>query len=236
MQNFFADSVNFSIDTVTLTGEEHHHATRSCRVKTGELIGVTDGCGKRVEARIKAIDSSTLTAVIERDVSGFGETAVEITVALSIIKPARFELAVEKCTELGARRFIPVIAQRCMVKPGRINTERLRRIAREAAKQAGRSWIPEIYEPVELSELDAPVNCRLLVAAMNTEHEIGKVVQQVLHAASLTILIGPEGDFTGEELELLAQKGALPFSLGGLTLRSETAAIAATVQAATLAR
>ncbi len=234
MQNFFTDSVHFSNDTVTLTGEEHHHATRSCRVKTGELIGVTDGRGKRVEARIEAIDSSTLTAVIERDVSGFGEPAVEITLALSIIKPARFELAVEKCTELGARRFIPVIAQRCMVKPDRINTERLRRIAREAAKQAGRSWIPEIAEPVELSEFDAPVNCRLLVASMNTESDIGKVLQQIRQAASLTIVIGPEGDFTGEELELLTQKGALLFSLGGLTLRSETAAIAATAHAAAL--
>ena len=236
MQNFFSDSVHFSIDTVTLTGEEHHHATRSCRVRTGELIGVTDGCGKRVEARIEAIDSSTLTAVIERDVSGFGEPAVEITVALSIIKPARFESAVEKCTELGARRFIPVIAQRCMVKPGRITTERLQRIAREAAKQAGRSWIPEISEPVELFELDAPVNSRLLVASKKAEGDIDAVFQQVRHAASLTIVIGPEGDFTGEELEILTQKGALPFSLGGLTLRSETAAIAATAHVAALVK
>ena len=237
MQNFFTDNVNFSIDTVTLTGEEHHHATRSCRVKTGELIGVTDGCGKRVEARIKAIDSSTLTAVIERDVSGFGEPAVEIAVALSIIKPARFELAVEKCTELGARRFIPVISQRCMVKPGRISTERLRRIAREAAKQAGRSWIPKIVEPVNLSGLNAPIHCRLLVAAMNAEGDIGNVFLQVCRAASLTIVIGPEGDLTADEFKFLTQKkDALPFSLGGLTLRSETAAIVATANVAALSK
>ena len=153
MQNFYSNSANFTTDTVILTGEEHHHATRSCRVKIGECIGVTDGRGKRVEARIKTIDSNTLTAEIERDVSGAGELTVEISVALALIKPARFEFAVEKCTELGARRFIPVIANRCMVKPDRIKTTRLRQITREAAKQSGRSWIPEILQPIELEEL-----------------------------------------------------------------------------------
>ena len=82
MQNFTADRLKFTDTTVILTGEEHHHATRSCRVRIGELIGVTDGFGKRVVARIEAIDSRTLTAVIERDVSGDGEPSLEITLIL----------------------------------------------------------------------------------------------------------------------------------------------------------
>ena len=197
---------------------------------------MTDGRGKRVEARIKTIDSNTLTAEIERDVSGAGELTVEISVALALIKPARFEFAVEKCTELGARRFIPVIANRCMVKPDRIKTTRLRQITREAAKQSGRSWIPEILQPIELEELDVPDSCRLLVANRTAEKDIEEALKPILASPELIVAVGPEGDFTGEELKQLINRGAILFSLGELTLRSETTAMAATAHTVAMVR
>ena len=146
MQNFYTSKDNFTDKTVRLSGEEHHHATRSCRVKIGEIIGVTDGCGKRVYARIGVIDSQSLTAVIERDVSDVGEPDSEITVAISVIKPARFEIAVEKCTELGVRHFVPLLTERCEQDiSNRLKIERLSRIALEAAKQSGRSWCLKLF-------------------------------------------------------------------------------------------
>ena len=228
MQNFFTESSHFTEATVTLTGDEHHHATRSCRVKTGEIICVTDGCGKRVEARIEAIDSTSLTAVIVRDLSGIGEPAADITVALAIINPARFEIAVEKCTELGVRRIVPVIARRCTVKPDRLKLDRLRRIAGEASKQSGRSWVPDILYPVGMAEFAAQAAFPVLAAWKDAENNIDKAFLRVKSRDEITLLFGPEGDFSDKEIELLKQRDAVFFSLGGLTLRSETAAVVST--------
>ena len=230
MQNFIADSSQFTETAVTLTSEEHHHASRSCRVRIGELIGVADGFGKRVVARIKAIDSRMLTAVIERDVSGDGEPSLEITVALALISPARYETAVEKCTELGARRFVPVIAQRCTVKPVRLKLDRLERIAVEAAKQSGRSYIPEIGKPVPVKALKTGEWGQVLAALKDTDTSLESALQGCT-TGKIAFVIGPEGGFTDEERAMLLENGGRFFSLGGLTLRSETAVIAATALA-----
>ena len=227
MQNFFTESSCFTETKVTLTGEEHHHATRSCRVKTGEIICVTDGCGKRVEARIQSIDSTSLTAEIVRDLSGIGEPAADITVALAVINPARFEIAVEKCTELGVRRIIPVEARRCTVKPDRLKLDRLRRIACSAAKQSGRSRVPDILYPVRMDEFAAQAVFPVMAAWKDAEYDFEKAFMKVEDKTEITIIIGPEGDFTEQEFGLLKKKWGVFFSLGGLTLRSETAAITA---------
>jgi len=228
MQNFVAHRSGFIGTTVTLAGEEYFHATRSCRVRHGEIIGLTDGCGRRVLARIVGIDAEKLTAEIERDVSGENEPPLEITVALALIKPSRFETAVEKCTELGARRIIPLITARTTVKPKRLNIERLERIAREAAKQSGRSWIPSIHEPLHLFEVFGESPGVVLLASRDTGGEIEDALKHVPDPGAVTVVVGPEGDFTEEEREVMISGGAVPVSLGGLTLRSETAAIAAT--------
>ena len=228
MQNFLTESSCFTEATVTLTGDEHHHATRSCRVKKGEIICVTDGCGKRVEARIEAIDSTSLTAEIVRDMSGIGEPAVDITVALAVINPARFEIAVEKCTELGVRRIVPVEARRCTVKPDRLKLDRLRRIAREATKQSGRSREPDIHYPVRMAEFAAQAAFPVLAAWKDAKNDAEYAFKKIGAKTEVTIIVGPEGDFTEKELELLKKNWTVFFSLGGLTFRSETAAIVAT--------
>jgi 16S rRNA (uracil1498-N3)-methyltransferase len=236
MQNFFTFTECFDGDTVRLTGEEYHHATRVCRVRTGEMIGVTDGRGRRVEARIETITGSHLEARVTRDISGRGEPAREINLALSLIKPARFETAVEKCTELGVRRIVPLAAKRCEYSPARFDSDRLARIALEAAKQSGRSWLPEItavtgietfLSSCEAATVSSLENA-LLVASQKAQASLKDVLGR-LTAEKLILAIGPEGDFTPEEIASLGNQGALFFSLGGLTLRSETAAIAAVV-------
>jgi len=227
-QTFHAPKEAFNLTTVTLTGDEYRHATRSCRVRIGETIAVTDGCGRRVEAEISAIDARKLTAEITRDVSGYGEPPLIITVALAVIRPSRFETAVEKCTELGARAFIPVIAQRCETAPERLNPDRLRKIAFESAKQAGRSWVPEMKKPTMISDLSGRAEGIVLVAVKSAEHDMVAALKPVRPGSNISLLVGPEGDFTDEEYDMLLKAGALPVSLGGLTLRAETAAITAT--------
>ncbi len=228
MQNFFTSKEHFKGKNVELIGEEYYHSTRSCRVKTGELIGITDGCGRRVHARIEAINSSRLTAVIEKDVSGGGEPGSVITVALSVIRQSRFETAVEKCTELGVRCIVPILAKRCDPNNARrLKIERLRKITLEASKQSGRSWIPEISSPSSLSEFVELSKAPNLVAARKADSGFYDVFGHVMDKRAFSLIIGPEGDFTEEEYSALSKSGAVLFSLGGLTLRSETAAIIA---------
>lgn len=227
MQSFIADSAAFTGDSVTITGDEHFHATRSCRVRPGELIGVTDGRGRRVEARIEAIDGSSLTASVVRDLSGRGEPPVPVTVALALIKPARFETAAEKCTELGARAILPFVSERCAVGRDRLNTGRLARIVREAAKQAGRSWIPAVGDVVDIAELAAPGRGPLLVADIGATEDIEAACGALDLSRGVTVAVGPEGDFTDGERGLMRGCGAALFTMGGLVLRAETAAITA---------
>ena len=237
MQNFYTSKDHFKGNNIELSGDEYHHATRSCRVKTGELIGVTDGCGRRVHARIEAIDSSRLTAVIEKDVSGAGEPDSVITVALAVIKPARFETAAEKCTELGIRHIVPIVAKRC--EPNierRLKTERLCKITLEAAKQSGRSWIPGISSPIDLSGFLQQSSGQVLAASQKAGSGFDEVFGRITDKRIITLIIGPEGDFTEEEYDVLSTSGAALFSMGGLTLRSETAAIAAVSYAVNVLR
>lgn len=227
MQNFYVPPEQFDDNTITITGDEYRHATRACRVRIGDIIGVTDGCGRRFEARITAIDSSILSAVTVNDISGRGEPTRHLTAALAVIKPSQFELAVEKCTELGVRCFLPVITRRTETRPERLNHDRLARIALEAAKQSGRSWVPVIEQPVPLMEIFEHVTGDVFVALASAEESMETALARVPANGSLTILVGPEGDFTDEERDVLLTGGAVPVSLGGLVLRAETAMIAA---------
>ena len=255
MKNFYTSKEHFTDKTVRLFGDEHHHATRSCRVKVGELIGVTDGCGKRVHALIEKIDNKSLTASIERDVSGTGEIEAEIILALSIIRPVRFETAVEKCTELGIRQIIPLIAKRCDPNSSkRLKIDRLRKIAYETAKQSGRSWIPEISSPIKLMDFLKRQDGSVIAASQHADKSIEQVDLQffkkklfeknlkinvcgrLTDCSKLSLVIGPEGDFTDEEYTAMTEFGVEFFSMGELTLRSETAGIAATALVVNLLR
>jgi len=217
-----------SDDAVDLTGGEYHHATRSCRVRIGEEIGVTDGRGRRVIARIEHIDKHRLRAAIVGDVSGRGEPALELTVALAVIKPARFEIAVEKCTEIGVRRFVPVMTERGGQQGGsKLKHDRLTRIAREAAKQAARSYMPEIDEPRTLASFLDEARIPVFAASPSGPETVEEALARHPGLRAAACLVGPEGDFTEDELPLMERKGVVFVSLGGLTLRSETAAITA---------
>jgi len=233
MQNFYTPPDLINGTTAVIEGGEHRHATRSCRVRIDEVIGVTDGCGRRFYARIESIEHHRLTAVIEQDMSGVGEPDGFITLALAAIMPARFETAVEKCTELGVRRIIPIESNRCergIVR--RLKRDRLARIALNSAKQSGRSWIPEISEPEGLMHLIQQGSGRLFAAFMSADCRFEEAWRGNGCPVDVILVVGPEGDFDGGEYRALREAGAVFFSLGGLTLRSETAAIAATAAAA----
>jgi 16S rRNA (uracil1498-N3)-methyltransferase len=161
-----------------------------------------------------------------------------LTVAISIFKFDRMEWAVEKCTELGVARIVPVVAGRTeshLAAAAAKRVERWRRIARQAAEQSRRISPPEISAPVKLDELVAMAEDARIVLA---EAEDGLLLKDALQRGAGTVLLafGPEGGWKPQELAAFRDAGWTSASLGGAILRAETAVIAAVAIAAAILR
>jgi len=147
-------------------------------------------------------------------------TGPEIILAMSLIKPSAFELALEKAVEVGVTRFIPMIAHRSNPTPGR-RTDRWGRIGIEAAKQSKRYYLPVIDEPAKFEHiLDISAATKIVFAERG-----GGPLKSALAGSPALYLIGPEGGWTDEELEAARLKDFNLVGLGDTILRSETAAI-----------
>jgi 16S rRNA (uracil1498-N3)-methyltransferase len=187
-----------------------------------EVLLFDDNSGEWL-ARISEAAKKRMTLSVERRTRG-PETVPDVWLAFAPVKRAQTDWLVEKATEIGAARLIPVITQRTVTE--RVKLERLEAIAIEAAEQCGRTRLPEIIEPVTLKQLLAGRNlARRVYFADETGGE--PVVNAFMPGPAL-ILTGPEGGFTEEERELIREApNAVPVSLGPRILRAETAALAA---------
>lgn len=211
---------------VTLDGDELHHAARVSRVREGEVVELIDGHGVAAEAVVRAVTRSAVELEIRDTIVAARESPLVIELAAAIIQPERFELVLQKSCELGVSRVTPVISARIDTKPERIpgKLERWRRILLEATKQSGRATVPELGEPEPFAGLLARECPRLLFDADAAEtRTIGSA------PARIVVLIGPEGGWAEDELELARSRGCEIRRLGPRRLRAETAAIAALV-------
>lgn len=209
-----------------------HHLLDVLRVADGERVECVDGAGRWYAARVAHRSKRKLQLTIV-DQGEDPLPALAIRLAPALIKPDRFDWLVQKATELGVDRISPMMAARSLVRvpPDRAAARliRWRRIAAEAAQQCGRATVPQIDPPAAFWEalLGPPAPSLVLIPTLegNTvplrEALAGRAV-----LTSVAVLIGPEGDFTPEEVALAQRHGAVPVSLGRRTLRSETAAIA----------
>jgi 16S rRNA (uracil1498-N3)-methyltransferase len=222
---------------VELTGEEAHHAVVVRRVRVGEQVVLTDGVGTTATVTVTRTDPRALTGTVDATAATEPELP-RVVVVQAIPKGERGVLAVEMLTEVGVDVIVPWAAARC-VAVWRGDREvkalaRWRSTAREAAKQARRSWFPEVAETATTAD-----GVRLLEKAS---------VPVVLHEAAsgpladlpvpgrgeIVVVVGPEGGITEDELAQFAAVGAEPVRMGTSVLRTSTAGVAAT--AALLAR
>ncbi|MCM1367357.1 MAG: 16S rRNA (uracil(1498)-N(3))-methyltransferase [Roseburia sp.] len=212
--------------TAELTGDAHTHAAYSLRIRTGDYITVFDGKGTEYSCRVKDVKKDrTELEIIDRS-ENVGETKTDISLYLSVIKQDRFELAVQKATELGVTRIIPVYSTFTQ-RGGSLNFERLNRIAVSACEQCGRSRVPEIEPCIEFEEL--------LERAAKThtifpwEREMKNSLKSAIDksATAIAVFVGPEGGITETEKQQLTDVGARAVTLGPRILRAETAAITA---------
>lgn len=222
---------------IVLDGEEARHAVVVKRIRVGERIVLTDGAGASVTGVVAVADKSTLTL----DVDEARRTQPElprVVVVQAIPKGDRGELAVEMLTEVGVDEIVPWAASRCVAvwKGDRAakSLAKWRATARESAKQARRTWFPEITDVVGTEEVAKRLE-KASVPVVLHEAASGPLADlPVPGRAEIVIVVGPEGGISDEELAAFAAVGAEPVRLGSSVLRTSTAGVAAT--AALLAR
>jgi 16S rRNA (uracil1498-N3)-methyltransferase len=265
-RRFIADEV--SGKTAAITGDHANHLARVLRAKVGQQFDIATGASqrgvnRRTELRTEArpeVRRGTITSIsddrvefafeddLESDDVGHEpvlqsatQTAPNITLALAIFKFDRMEWAIEKCTELGVTRIIPVIARRSdahLAHAAAKRHDRWLRLVRQASEQSRRPAAPEMAAPLKLKDLAAALPAtatRIVLAeslAGSSEEETNRL-QDILrsHPAEVALAIGPEGGWTTDELAWFRAAGWLAASLGNTILRSETAAIVATALA-----
>ena len=209
--------------SVGLEAGQAHYLGNVMRLGEGDAVLLFDGRSGEWLARIAEAGKKRMTLAVERRTRE-AETIPDVWLAFAPVKRAQTDWLVEKATELGAARLIPVMTQRTVAE--RVKLERLESIAIEAAEQCGRTLLPEIAEPVSLARLlDRREADRKLYFA---DEAGGEPPASAFKRGPALILTGPEGGFTDDERAAVrASANAIPISLGPRILRAETAALAA---------
>lgn len=217
-----------------LKGTHADHLTRVLRVRVGQQFEISTGT-KVFRGTVVAVEDQSVEFDLTDELPSSGSD-LKITLALSVFKFDRMEWAIEKCTELGVSRIIPVISRRThahLAAASSKRVERWARIARQASEQSRRATPPEIVAPIKLKDLLAlPGSLRLALAESESQLLLSEFLQQQPHPTDLVMAIGPEGGWTTEELQLFLEASWTTLSLGQNILRAETAAIAALAVAA----
>jgi 16S rRNA (uracil1498-N3)-methyltransferase len=227
--------------TASLTGEQASHLIRVLRAQAGMEFDIV--AGDRVwHGVIAGISGDAVRFNLVAEVQA--EPALPVTMLLSVFKFDRMEWAIEKATELGVERIVPIIARRSekhLAQSAQNRVERWRRIAREAAQQSRRSDTPTIEDAIPLKtaarrEGDA---VRLLLAEQERTTTLRRALEEALSASgdelpAIRLAVGPEGGWAAEEEALFDSEGWKPVSLGPRILRAETAAITAMAVVAAL--
>ena len=228
MANFFIDRENISGKMAYIRGEDAVHISRVLRMKKGDRVVLCDGEGMFYQARLTSFKESEVTAEIEDVTRAESEPDVKITLFQAIPKNPKLEIIVQKLTEIGAVRIVPVNTVRAVAKLEKESkNERLRKIAREAAKQSRRGIVPEIDNPINFEEaVKKAATYDLKIIAYEEEKDVSlKEVLRRSKPKKAAIMIGPEGGFDRSEVLLAEKNGIIPVTLGNRILRTETAGL-----------
>ena len=240
MEFFYCPPQSISKEIIKIAGEEAYHIAKVLRHKVGDRITAVDGLGMEYDVRITLSSPALVQGKIEKKKRKPREPLTQVTLAQAIPKGVRMEFCVEKATEIGVNRIIPIVTRRSVVFPDEEGEkiERLRRIALQAMKQAGRAILPEIEGTRFFDEIfEAIPDYDLSLIACEKEKKMGmkEIVKENLKSPisnlkshKALLFVGPEGGFTDEEVTLAIKKGAHPISLGARRLRSETAGVVLT--------
>lgn len=230
IHRFFVTDTLSSGSTARLDLDDSFHATRVLRLRPGDPLELAGPDGRVFHSVVTLVDES-LEARAEEEIHLQPAAGVELTVAQSLPRGKKMDVVVEKLSEIGVSRLVPLYSEKSVRRSGSGSGEKLerwRRIARSAAGQSRQSRVMVVEEPVQLRDWFNRYSGTLI--ALTTEVEgipLGQAVEGA--AASFALLTGPEAGFSSEETRLLKEHGAVYASLGPMVLRTETAALVAAV-------
>jgi 16S rRNA (uracil1498-N3)-methyltransferase len=229
MRRFYAPREKISSKKIILSPEETHHLISVDRFKKGDMVLVFDGEGGEYEAIISNVEKAKTILDIKKKIKREEDDYI-LRVAVCLPKKGKFETIIEKCTELNADEIVPIISERTIVKIDDSKTQiklgRWEKKAIEAAKQSNRARLPKIYKAQKFDEFIKKIaqkNSFILMPTVYSNHNFKNTLKNIKTHKDITILIGPEGGFSLQEVKLAESKGAILVNLGRAILRTETA-------------
>ncbi|MGD9676802.1 MAG: 16S rRNA (uracil(1498)-N(3))-methyltransferase [Vulcanibacillus sp.] len=231
MQRYFVDPKLFSEDKVIIIGEDAHHITKVLRCNIGDKIICCNNGGLDVITEIIYMSFERVETKIISIIKQDREPLVKITLAQALPKSDKMDFIIQKGTEIGVTTFLPFNSERTIVQLNQQKEQkkigRWEKIAKEAAEQSHRSRIPNILPIVNYKELIGNFKNRIVLIAYEREvtTTLFKAIENMSELKEILLIIGPEGGFSDQEVELASKNGAISISLGRRILRAETAGL-----------
>lgn len=235
MRRFFVPIKNIEGDRIIILDKAQvHHVKDVLRLKVKDNLIIFDGRGNEYNCIIEKITNEVTLGIKHKSLPSSKKEGIKITLACAIPKKSKMDEIVDKLTQLGVDRIIPLLTERVIVKWDKqkraLQQKRWEKIALCASQQSQRSVLP-IIEPIKdikevLSESEV-FDLKLIPALIGRRKSLKEIFAQ-FKPQNILVLIGPEGDFTPQEVKLAVEAGCIPLSLGELVLRVDTAALAAT--------
>ena len=248
MPRIYIPDISAKENRISITGDNARYLVSVLRCKKGDELTVFDGKGNCLKTNILKADRREVIADVLEKFTCHTESPVNITLMQGLLKGQKMDMVIQKTTELGVKEIMPVITERSQAKETR-KVSRWRKIAEEASRQSGRTFIPTIHEPVEFNQFLGNVG-KLKGSGETVKRGLGEMIgiifweegglslKEAVHKFSsspihrvsdspIHLLIGPEGGFTKKEVTSAEGKGFIVTSLGKRILRAETAAISA---------
>ena len=236
MHRFFVEPAQTREAVITLSEREGHHASHVVRAREGERVVGLDGQGSELLCQVESIRKSEVRLKVYQR-NSIPPLPFELILVQAIPKGKMMDTIVQKATELGAHRIVPILSERTVPQldseSSESKVEKWRWVAIDAIKQCGSAWLPKIDLPLKPQEFLAQGDgfdlC--LIAALQPgakhprEYFSDFLGEKKRSPKNISVWVGPEGDFTPAEMNLVRSAGALPITLGPLVLRSDTAAI-----------
>jgi 16S rRNA (uracil1498-N3)-methyltransferase len=227
MHRFFVPPEWIDHERVVITGSQARQLKDVLRLKIDDEITVLDNTGGEYQIKLVDIKSKAVIGEIVQRCRCLGEPLVEIILYQAVLKGKRFDFVVQKCTEIGVVKIVPVFCKRCFAgKPNAARMDRWRQIMLEAAEQSGRGKIPDLCSAIDFKKAcDNASGFSLLPWEEERSTGIRTALSNFGGAGRFNIFIGPEGGLALEEADYAQSKGIIPVSLGRLILRAETAGL-----------
>ena len=230
MPRFFVEKESIFSDKIVIGGEDAKHISLSLRAKVGEKMTLCDGEGTDYECEISGITKNEVTFSVSEKVENSSEPDVCITLYQALVKSDKFDFIVQKCTELGVSRIVPVATDRCVSRPDDASLgkkiARWNKIAKEAAMQSGRGRVPVVEDAVSFDEALRRIkdaDCGFVCYEAQPHIPINEIYGKCGSHHEIAFLVGPEGGISDAEVRRTLEKDVLLASLGPRILRAETA-------------